>query len=853
MRPPSFPQPNVQNNQNWYNQNLGYNQNQGNKFNQGNQNYQAPLNQTQVGPLNDFSNYMRTNDVNMRVMQNQISNTKTELKNEFQTTMINQNNELKNMMSNELKNKMSSFFQMHSSSSSGSLPSNTVANSRGDLKVITTRSSVSYDRPTILTTSSPLSKEVEREPEATTTTSTPAYLLKITALTDAIKAMLLQNKTPSPAPVKAIEETCVTCGGLHPYYACLATDSNTFNASATTGTYNQGGPGYRPQRETNYRGSNQMRPPSFPQPNVQNNQNQYNQNLGYNQNRGNNFNQGNQNYQAPLNQTQVGPSNDFSNYMRTNDVNMRAMQNQISNMKTELKNEFQNTMMNQNNELKNMMHSFFQMHSPSGSGSLPSNTVANPRGDLKVITNQSGVFYDGPTIPTTSSPLPKEVEREPEAKKDKVQITSSGNALLHIPKFASTFKSLLSNKDKLFELENTPLNENSSVVLLKNLPEKLRDPGRFLIPCDFYGLESCMALADLGASIKLMPLSMWKELSLVDLTPTRMTFELATRIVAYPAGIAEDVCMQVGKFTFPADFVVADYDVNPRVPLILGRPFLRTAHALVDVHGEKLILRDGDEKLIFHADSTLKHPHKHGNESINMFNFIDITCEDRFPEVSAFYHEEFADELALLDSFPPGNEDDNFDPEADLRKIEYLINRDPSTESSLTSNIEIIDPILERFTNKHALVYSPPPGDDDDEDDDLFDLKSNNDDWKKFFDSTLPEESFESSEIATLLSSPFRNEDKVFNPCILILGGTRIFNNESKDKDFKEKTSSEALLILEERNFLSISSDQELLFPLELSVNETLLSFSSKNEDKVFNPGILISKGVHSSTLGLSY
>ncbi|GJY32735.1 hypothetical protein Tco_0417204 [Tanacetum coccineum] len=180
-------------------------------------------------------------------------------------------------------------------------------------------------------------------------------------------------------------------------------------------------------------------------------------------------------------------------------------------------------------------------------------------------------------------------------------------------------------------------------------------------------------------------------------------------------------------------------------------------------------------------------------------------------------------------------------------------------------------------------------------DDDLFDLKSDNDEWKKLLygdnfneihsekdkikdskikilidelespesnvllpqlldsDSTLLEESSESSEIATLLSSPFGNEDKVFNPGILILGGTQIFNDESKDKDLKVNTSSEAFLFLEERNFLSISSDQELLFHLELSVTETLLSFSSENEDKVFNPGIPISKGVHSFTLGLSH
>ncbi|GKC65165.1 reverse transcriptase domain-containing protein [Tanacetum coccineum] len=152
--------------------------------------------------------------------------------------------------------------------------------------------------------------------------------------------------------------------------------------------------------------------------------------------------------------------------------------------------------------------------------------------------------------------------------------------------------------------QNTPLNENCSVVLLKKLPKKLGDPGRFLIPCDFLELVECLALVDLGASINLMPLSVWKKLSLPKLTPTRMTLELANQSFAYPIGVAEDVFVKVGKFHFLVDFVVVDYDVNPRVPLILGRPFLRTARALIDVHGEELILRDGDEQLIFHTDTT---------------------------------------------------------------------------------------------------------------------------------------------------------------------------------------------------------------------------------------------------------
>ncbi|GJU18807.1 reverse transcriptase domain-containing protein [Tanacetum coccineum] len=211
--------------------------------------------------------------------------------------------------------------------------------------------------------------------------------------------------------------------------------------------------------------------------------------------------------------------------------------------------------------------------------------------------------------------------------------SSFAKALAHMPKFDKMVKDLLTNKEKLLELPNTPLNEICSVVLLKKLPEKLGDTGRFLIPCDFYGLESCMSLADLGASINLMPLFVWKKLSLPKLTLTRITLELATQTVAYPVGIAEDVFVQVGKFTFPANFVVVDYDVDPRVPLILGRPFLRTAHALVDVHGEELTLRVGNEKFVFNVKSTWKYPRKHGDESIHKIDILDITCDDHFYEV----------------------------------------------------------------------------------------------------------------------------------------------------------------------------------------------------------------------------
>nr|GEY14858.1 reverse transcriptase domain-containing protein [Tanacetum cinerariifolium] len=138
------------------------------------------------------------------------------------------------------------------------------------------------------------------------------------------------------------------------------------------------------------------------------------------------------------------------------------------------------------------------------------------------------------------------------------------------------FKALFSNKEKLLEWANTPFNENCSAVILKKLPKKLGDPGKFLIPYGFSELK-CKALADLGDSINLMSLFVWKKLGLPELISTRMTIELANRAICTPAGIARDV------------FVLS--------PLILGRSFLRTARTLIDVYGEEMILCDGDERL----------------------------------------------------------------------------------------------------------------------------------------------------------------------------------------------------------------------------------------------------------------
>nr|GEW41185.1 reverse transcriptase domain-containing protein [Tanacetum cinerariifolium] len=146
------------------------------------------------------------------------------------------------------------------------------------------------------------------------------------------------------------------------------------------------------------------------------------------------------------------------------------------------------------------------------------------------------------------------------------------DALILMLKFASTLKALIRNKKKLSEMARTLMNEHCLAVILNKLPKKLGDPGKFLIPCEFMGMDECLALADLGASINLMPLSVWKELSLPELTPTCMTLELVHRSVSKPISIAKDVKVKVGMFYFSADFVVIDFKPHPRVPLILGSP-----------------------------------------------------------------------------------------------------------------------------------------------------------------------------------------------------------------------------------------------------------------------------------------
>nr|GEX70877.1 reverse transcriptase domain-containing protein [Tanacetum cinerariifolium] len=397
---------------------------------------------------------------------------------------------------------------------------------------------------------------------------------RIDKLADQISTLVdvFAKKVVTSALVKAVEESCVTCGGAHAYYNCPNIDSNQPSVCVSTGTYNQ---------------------------------------------------------------------------------------NQAST-----------------------------------SGTLSSNTILNPKGKMNAITTRSGVAYEGPSIPTPK----KVVERETKETTDKEQTNFQGStahiqpsvtpipkpdvsktlpkpnipyplklndqklgekatnqmekffqifqdlhfdisfadALILRPKFASTIKSLLTNKDKLFELAKIPLNENCSTMLLKKLLEKLRDPGKFLILCDFPRMDVCHALADLGASINLIPLSIWKKLSLPELTPTRMTLELVDRSITRPKGVAEDVFVKVGKFHFSTDFVVVDFEADPRVPFILGRSFLRTGYTLIDVYGEEITLRVNDEAVTFNINQTTRYSSTYDDLSVNRFDIIDVAREEYAQKILGF-------------------------------------------------------------------------------------------------------------------------------------------------------------------------------------------------------------------------
>nr|GEY01802.1 hypothetical protein [Tanacetum cinerariifolium] len=456
--------------------------------------------------------------------------------------------------------------------------------------------------------------------------------------------------TPT-APLKAVEEVCVTCEANHSYNQCPLTRGNDFSVfhdniqqfqTAAVGNFIQ---------NRNQNVSNQMRPLGFNQPTHQNN----------NQNRfqGNNFNQNRQNNQGAIYQNRPQQALNYQAPTQQNTVT----QGKFEAYTTDFQKKFEQKQDDFHNQMMNFMQNLYN-NKPSSSSSLPSNTIPNPKGEARAITTKSGMSYKEPPIPspgveqqepkeaTKDTELPSTEDIQPSLVKEKIRKKddilaaksmeilrdlhfklSFADALVHMPKFVPMFKKLLNNKNKLIELTKMPLNKNCSAVVLKKLPEKLGDPGRFLIPCDFSKFDNCLALADL----------------------------------------AENVFVKVGKFYFPVDFVVLDFIADPRVPLILRRPFLSTAHTIINVHEREIILRQDKRSLTIQCGDTLSIKKF---EQLNKIYFIDAGEID-LEEIENFLND---------DSIPIGVENSPLNMEEDILFLEGLLNEDPSPPPPMIPN-----------------------------------------------------------------------------------------------------------------------------------------------------------------------
>nr|GEY40318.1 reverse transcriptase domain-containing protein [Tanacetum cinerariifolium] len=381
--------------------------------------------------------------------------------------------------------------------------------------------------------------------------------------------------------------------------------------------------------------------------------------------------------------------------MKANDAILKNMQTNMTSLT------------NSNLELKNMFGQFMKMNtaSSSGFGILPSNIITNPKEDSKGITTRSGIAYKGPIISTTSSP-PKVVEHEVtkntvpstnnESTKDvqppvvqmETQVPNSEpvvalvvepvealvSALKPNPKPSLPYPSRLNDQklcekadnqmEKFFQIFQD-LNFNISFtdalifmpnfastikILLKKLPEKLVDTGKFLIPCDFPGMDECLALADLGAIINLMPLFVWNKLSLPELSPTLMTLELADRSISHPVGVTEDV------------FV---------------KSFLNIGRALIDVYEGELTLLVGNKAVTFNLDQTSRYSSSYDDISINRIDVIDVACEEYSQEVLGFL--------------------------GDILLLEEFFNDDPSSPPLPPQELKVVEP-----KNEKSSIDEPP-------------------------------------------------------------------------------------------------------------------------------------------------
>src|SRR5436190_4430344 len=306
---------------------------------------------------------------------------------------------------------------------------------------------------------------------------------------------------------------------------------------------------------------------------------------------------------------------------------------------------------NHNSILKNLEQQVGQIHgmlSQRQPGHFPSDTERNPKEQVNMISLRSGrkleerspevvmkekedeevpenneyvneepSMITKPDFKETQVPFPNRLKKQTEDKQYSKFLNmfrslhiniSFADMLEHMPKYAKFLKELVSKKKKLGEHETVMLMEESSALLKNKLPPKLRDPGNFSIPCTIGNIKFNNALCDLGASVNILPYSLFKKLNIGKVKPTKMTLQLADRSIIHPRRIVEDVLIKVDKFIYPVDLVVLDMAEDRSIPLILGRAFLKTARAIIDVDEGKIILRAGDESIEFHLANKIQYP-----------------------------------------------------------------------------------------------------------------------------------------------------------------------------------------------------------------------------------------------------
>nr|GEU70780.1 reverse transcriptase domain-containing protein [Tanacetum cinerariifolium] len=434
-------------------------------------------------------------------------------------------------------------------------------------------------------------------------TSTSGISPDVAEPKDMVKALLLDKKSQnqSPATVKAVEESCVTCGGDHSYRNCPATDGNVYRnniqefiSQAFTVNYNQGNTSYRPPMIASSSNSGTLPGNTIANPRI------YLKAV---------TTRSDVSYDGP----QILPSTSFLPMVVENEL--EATKDTVNPTNNESTEDVQPLVSQSKSSILTfeLVNSLISEH--------VAYPVSAPRPNLR------------PSIPYLSrmqdQKLRDKANNQPEKFfqifKDLNFNISFINALILKQKSGPTIKSLLTNKGKLCELARTPLNEHCSAVLLKKLLENLGDPGKFFIPCDFPKKAECLALADLGVSINLMPLSVWNKLSLPDLFPTCMTLKLADRSISRSVGLLK---MSISK-----------------------RSFLKTGRALIDVFEGELTLHVGKEAITLNLDQTSRYSANYIEMMAKQINVIDMACEEYSQDV-----------LGFIDVITSGNPTPYYDP-----------------------------------------------------------------------------------------------------------------------------------------------------------------------------------------------